>query len=153
MPNHLLQVKRNKILGNLKISLNFFLYLTFDCAAALPLNCTSREWQRIAFLCRSIDKITRYGLPIKGITEFYGESGSGKSQICLQLALNVQMPIAYGGLEKSTVFICTEDAFPSKRLCQIAKFYTKEYKVKDNLLDNIFIEHINNSVGYSIQNN
>lgn len=97
--------------------------------------------RRIAFFCPKIDMITRYGLPIRGVTEIYGEAGSGKTQICLQLALNVQMPVDYGGLEKSAVYICTENAFPSNRLYQLSKHYSRKYKI-NNLLDNILIEHV-----------
>lgn len=92
-----------------------------------------------------MDNITRNGLPARGITEIVGESGCGKSQICLQLALNVQLPLAQGGLKKSTVYICTEDAFPSKRLVQIAGCYNKEFQ-KNDWLDNIFVEHVPDSV-------
>lgn len=38
------------------------------------------------------------GLLTKGITEIVGESASGKTQVCLQLCLCVQLPVKYGGL-------------------------------------------------------
>lgn len=103
------------------------------------------KWRHITFRCPALDRITNNGLPIRGITEIVGESGCGKSQICLQLALNVQLSLADGGLEKSTVYICTEDAFPSKRLVQMAESYKKEYHYI-KWLDNIFIEHCPDSV-------
>lgn len=99
------------------------------------------EHRRISFFCSKIDAITRHGLPTRGVTEIYGEAGSGKTQICLQLALNVQMPIDRGGLEKSAVYICTEKTFPSKRLSQLVKYYSGKYKIT-NLLDNVLIEHV-----------
>lgn len=105
----------------------------------------SRKWQHITFGCRALDGITRNGLPIRGITEIVGESGSGKSQICLQMSLNVQLPMAMGGLQKSAVYICTEDAFPSKRLLQMTRFYSQKYQ-RNDWMDNIFIEHIPDSV-------
>lgn len=103
------------------------------------------KWRHITFRCPALDKITSNGLPIRGITEIVGESGCGKSQICLQLALNVQLSLADGGLERSAVYICTEDSFPSKRLVQMVGFYKKEYK-HIKWLDNIFIEHCSDSV-------
>lgn len=98
---------------------------------------------RLKFGCRSLDSIIRNGLS-NGITEIVGDSGVGKSQICLQLSLMVQLPLERGGLEKAAVFICTEDAFPSKRLFQMANVFTKRYGDK-HFLDNIFIEHVHDS--------
>lgn len=42
------------------------------------------------------------GISNVGITEICGESGSGKSQMCLQLAVTVQLPEHLGGLGKGT---------------------------------------------------
>lgn len=92
---------------------------------------------------RSLNCIMRNGLS-RGITEISGESGVGKSQICLHLSLMVQLSVVRGGLGKAAVFICTEDAFPSKRLFQMADTFTKYYGDK-NYLDNIFIEHVHDS--------
>lgn len=114
-----------------------------ECSSILAI-----KWRHITFKCAALDKIARNGLPIRGITEIVGESGCGKSQICLQLALNVQLPLALGGLAKSAVYICTEDAFPSKRLVQIASFYRNEFR-NDDWLDNIFVEHVQDSVSFS----
>lgn len=92
-----------------------------------------------------MDRITGGGLPIRGLTEIAGESGCGKSQICLQLSLCVQLSESCGGLQKSAVYICTEDAFPSKRLSQLASFYQKRFGIKD-WMDNIFIEQLSDVV-------
>lgn len=104
------------------------------------------KWRHITFGCNALDQITQNGLPIRGITEIVGESGCGKSQICLQLALNVQMPLSDGGLEKEAVYICTEDAFPSKRLVQMVEHRNKTYRNDRKWLDKIFIEHCPDSV-------
>lgn len=50
-----------------------------------------------------------------------------------------------GGLSKSTVYICTEDPFPSRRLEHMIDSITDLYKQRDRKSDfsnNIFIEHI-----------
>lgn len=52
--------------------------------------------------CRSIDKILEGGVESSIITEFYGEYGSGKTNLCMQLARNC---IRYG---KKTIYIDTE---------------------------------------------
>lgn len=103
------------------------------------------KWRHITFGCKALNGITRNGLPIRGTTEIVGESGCGKTQICLQLALNVQLSLANGGLEKSVAYICTENAFPSKRLVQMAHFQRQRFG-NVNWLDNIFIEYCHDSV-------
>lgn len=104
---------------------------------------------RITFGCPALDAITRNGIATRGITEICGESGSGKSQICLQLALTVQLAEEMGGLGKGAVFICTEDAFPSNRLYQVAATFSERFgsiAQCSDLLDNIYIEHISECV-------
>ncbi|CAH1111039.1 unnamed protein product [Psylliodes chrysocephalus] len=86
-------------------------------------------WPRLSTGCKSIDGILRKGIPVGRITEIFGCSGVGKTQFCLQLALQVQLPIDAGGLEKGAVYICTEDIFPAKRLHQLANLF----KIKNNL--------------------
>lgn len=97
-----------------------------------------------------MDQITQNGLPIRGVTEIVGESGCGKSQICLQLAMNVQLPLSDGGLEKMAVYICTEDAFPSKRLVQMVDYRNRTSRNDHKWLENIFIEHCPDTVWYQI---
>ena len=48
--------------------------------------------------CRKLDNILGGGIPLQGITEICGESGSGKTQLALQLALHAQLPKVNGGL-------------------------------------------------------
>lgn len=48
--------------------------------------------------CTNIDDIIK-GIPVNsGITEIYGESGSGKTQLALHLSLQVQQSEIAGGL-------------------------------------------------------
>ena len=44
----------------------------------------------------------------------------GKSQLCLQLAIQVQLPRSMGGFNAGAVYIGTESALATSRLCQIA---------------------------------
>ncbi|XP_048341525.1 DNA repair protein XRCC3 [Sphaerodactylus townsendi] len=75
--------------------------------------------QKLSLGCRVLDGLLRGGIPLTGITEIAGESSAGKTQIGLQLCLSVQYPYEYGGLECGAVYICTEDAFPHRRLQQL----------------------------------
>ena len=45
-----------------------------------------------------MDTLLSGGLVVPGINEIAGNSGAGKTQLCLQLCLNVQLPAELGGL-------------------------------------------------------
>lgn len=70
---------------------------------------------------QAIDKIVAGGLETQTITEFYGEYGSGKSQFCHQLCVNVQLPPERGGLNGGVLYIDTENTFRLERIIQMAK--------------------------------
>ncbi|KAM5125494.1 DNA repair protein XRCC3 isoform 1-T2 [Mantella aurantiaca] len=103
---------------------------------------------KLSLGCGVLNSLLRGGLPVVGITELAGESSAGKTQIALQLCLSVQYPETYGGLGAGAVYICTEDAFPNKRLQQMIK---SQHRLRTDVPadvvrrirfgDNIFIEH------------
>jgi DNA repair protein RadA len=68
-----------------------------------------------------LDKLLGGGIESQSITEFYGEYGSGKSQICHQLCVNAQLPPEQGGLGGSALYIDTENTFRTERIFQMAK--------------------------------
>lgn len=82
--------------------------------------------------CDSLDELmTRLdqegkpkGLPTESITELTGENGSGKSQLCHQLCVTVQLPKDFGGLEGNALYIDTEQVFTPSRVIQIAKRFS-----------------------------
>jgi DNA repair protein RadA len=61
------------------------------------------------------------GVETKAITEAYGAYGSGKTQLGLTLAVNVQLPKDQGGCNGKAVFIDTEGTFRPARIRQIAE--------------------------------
>jgi DNA repair protein RadA len=67
-----------------------------------------------------LDKLLGGGIESQSITEFYGEYGSGKSQICHQLCVNVQLPPEQGGLGGAALYIDTENTFRTERIFQMA---------------------------------
>lgn len=71
---------------------------------------------------KALDKLLDGGLETQTITEFYGEYGSGKSQICHQLCVNVQLPPEKGGLNGAALYIDTENTFRTERIVQMAKY-------------------------------
>ncbi|XP_008104796.1 DNA repair protein XRCC3 isoform X2 [Anolis carolinensis] len=86
---------------------------------ALQLFKDKNQRRKLSLGCPVLDGFLQGGIPLTGITEIAGESSAGKTQIALQLALSIQYPYKYGGLESGAVYICTEDAFPNKRLQQL----------------------------------
>jgi len=68
-----------------------------------------------------LDKLLGGGIESQSITEFYGEYGSGKSQICHQLCVNVQLPPEQGGLDGAALYIDTENTFRTERIFQMAQ--------------------------------
>ena len=68
-----------------------------------------------------LDKLLGGGIESQSITEFYGEYGSGKSQICHQLCVNVQLPPEDGGLGGAALYIDTENTFRTERIFQMAQ--------------------------------
>ncbi|MCD7781176.1 MAG: DNA repair and recombination protein RadA [Methanosphaera sp.] len=69
---------------------------------------------------KGLDELIGGGVETQSITEFYGEFGSGKSQISHELAVTVQLPMDEGGLEGEVVYIDTENTFRPERIEQIA---------------------------------
>ncbi|MFC7044173.1 DNA repair and recombination protein RadA [Halobacteriaceae archaeon GCM10025711] len=63
-----------------------------------------------------VDEMLGGGVETQSITEVYGEFGAGKSQVTHQLAVMVQLPQEFGGLEGSAIFIDSEDTFRPERI-------------------------------------
>lgn len=70
---------------------------------------------------KSMDELLGGGLETQTITEFYGEYGSGKSQMCHQLCVNVQLPPEQGGLGGGALYIDTENTFRTERIVQMSQ--------------------------------
>ena len=101
----------------------------------------------ITFGCASLDSVTNGGIICGKITEIYGESGSGKTQIALQLALNAQLPQRLNGTRKKSIYICTENSFPIKRMNQMIVEMNKKYRRSQiNYTENVLISHNLDSV-------
>ena len=75
------------------------------------------------------------GVESRAITEAFGAYGSGKTQLGLTLAVNVQLPKEQGGSSGKAVFIDTEGTFRPNRIKQIAeKLGANPEKVLRNIL-------------------
>jgi DNA repair protein RadA len=70
---------------------------------------------------KAIDSLLGKGIESQALTELIGEFGSGKTQICHQLCVSVQLPLEKGGLGGRALFIDTEGTFRPERVIAIAQ--------------------------------
>jgi len=82
------------------------------------------------------------GVESRAITEAFGAYGSGKTQLGLTLAVNVQLPLEKGGGNGKCVFIDTEGTFRPSRIKQIAEGIGAN---SEKVLKNIFVARAFNS--------
>ena len=82
------------------------------------------------------------GIQAKAVTEAFGAYGSGKTQLGLMLAVNVQLPTERGGANGKCVFIDTEGTFRPSRIKQIAEGIGAN---PEKVLKNIFVARAFNS--------
>ena len=80
-----------------------------------------KEVGKLTTCSKAFDELMGGGIETQAITEFYGEFGSGKTQIVHQLAVTVQMPKDEGGLEGHMAMIDTENTFRPERIAQMAR--------------------------------
>ncbi len=82
------------------------------------------------------------GIESRAVTEAFGAYGSGKTQLGLTLAVNVQLPLEKGGTNGKCVFIDTEGTFRPLRIRQIAEALGAN---PEKVLKNIFVARAFNS--------
>jgi len=76
--------------------------------------------KRLSTGSKQLDELVGGGLETQTITEFYGEYGVGKSILCHQLAVNVQLPEDKGGLNGAALYIDTENTFRPEWIVRMA---------------------------------
>jgi len=81
----------------------------------------SKNVLRLTTGSEALDRLLGGGLETQTITEFYGQYGSGKSQICHQLCVNVQLPAEQGGIHGAALYVDTENTFRTERIIQMAR--------------------------------
>ncbi|MGC8576474.1 MAG: DNA repair and recombination protein RadA [Thermoproteota archaeon] len=87
---------------------------------ALDLLEKRKSIRRITTGSKALDELLGGGIETMSITEFFGEFGTGKSQICHQLSVNVQLPYEKGGLAGGALYIDTENTFRPERIMTMA---------------------------------
>ncbi|MEE9565148.1 MAG: DNA repair and recombination protein RadA, partial [Candidatus Hydrothermarchaeaceae archaeon] len=89
-----------------------------------------------------LDGLLGGGVETQAITEFFGEFGSGKTQICHQLAVNIQIPDEDSGLGKAAVYVDTENTFRPERIIQMTEGAGLD---PESVLENIIVARAYNS--------
>lgn len=113
------------------------------------------QMKKIPFFVDALDDLLGGGVRQGKLTEIYGENSSGKSQMCFQLAVNVQLPESVGGPEESCIFIDTEDTFTPDRIGQMVKGLDPEILeavLDERGFDDITVEDVKGSELVSANN-
>jgi len=97
---------------------------------------------RITTGSKELDNLIGGGVETQAITESYGRFSSGKTQICFQLAVNVQRPVEAGGLDGACLYVDTERTFRPERIKQIAESLKLD---PEKVLKNIYVAEAVNS--------
>ena len=82
-----------------------------DFISASDLLTKRKNISRLSTGSANLDELLAGGIETWAMTEFYGEFGSGKTQICHTLCAMVQLPTDQGGLDGGAIYIDTEGTF------------------------------------------
>lgn len=100
------------------------------------------ETPKLTLGCPLLDRLLGGGIPCHTITEIVAESGTGKTQLSLQLLLAAQLPTSCGGLSASSLYLHSEFPFPIRRLHQLS---VCRPHLPDNPLDRIFVQPLHSA--------
>ena len=117
-----------------------------------------KNQETISTGCKQIDEVIGGGVRTQELTEFWGEYGTGKTQLCMKLCIMVQQK--KGGLEDKALYIDTEGTFAPSRITKMSEFMGLE---PEKVLDNITYSRcfnsdhqmlvVDNSAKYCYENN
>jgi len=116
--------------------------LEIGYSTALEFYDTRKAVGRITTGSQQLDSILGGGVETNAITEFYGAFRSGKTQLCHELCIKVQLPPENGGLGGAALYVDTEGTFRPERLVQMME---KEDLEIDSTLQNIVYARAYNS--------
>lgn len=110
---------------------------------------TASDIQKIRVKLRSISTGSRnldklfggHGIETCAVTQLYGESAAGKTQLCHYLCIMVKQRRVAGGLNGKACYIDTEGKFRSERIIEIANARGLE---SEEILQNIIVERPQN---------
>ncbi len=117
-------------------------YLEKDLVSAQELFERRSKLLKCTTYSENLDNLLAGGIETQAVTEFYGEFGSGKTQICHTICVSAQLPVENNGLAGSVLYVDTESTFRPERIVQIAK--AREMDV-DEVLNHIHVAKVYNS--------
>jgi len=117
-------------------------FLTKEWTNGSELLVRRQALERIDTGSKALNYILGGGIETQAVTEFFGEFGTGKTQICHMLCAKVQQPKENGGLDGSAIYIDTEETFRADRLEQICKVQGWDTQ---KILDNTHVSQIYNA--------
>ncbi|KAJ1623456.1 P-loop containing nucleoside triphosphate hydrolase protein [Pavlovales sp. CCMP2436] len=88
---------------------------------ALELLGDERYERPIITFCKDLDDVLNGGIRRQQLTEVCGVPGAGKTQLAMQLSLNVQIPTELGGVGGQALYVDTEGSFSTDRVEQMAR--------------------------------
>jgi DNA repair protein RadA len=91
---------------------------------------------------KNLDKLLDGGIETQCITEVHGSFGSSKTQLAHQLAVNVQIPVEKGGLNRGCIFIDTENTFRPERIKDMSEALGLRF---EDVMSRIFVARAYNS--------
>ncbi|XP_076051168.1 DNA repair protein RAD51 homolog 3-like isoform X2 [Oratosquilla oratoria] len=107
-----------------------------------------REVSSVVTFSRALDEVLGGGVSLRTLTELAGCPGIGKTQLCLQLCVSVQIPVSAGGVDGEAVYIDTEGSFTVGRLKDMASSASEHVKVFAKDADQFTAEDILKRVHY-----
>jgi len=116
--------------------------LSKDFVTATEIYKRRQEIGKITTGTECLDLLLDGGLETQALTEVYGEFGSGKTQFCHTMCVNVQKPKEEGGLGGTVLYIDTENTFRPERIVSIAKIQGMD---PEKVLDKIIVARAYNS--------
>jgi DNA repair protein RadA len=117
-------------------------YLEKDLVSAQELFDRRSKMVRCTTYSNNLNNLFLGGIETQALTEFYGEFGSGKTQICHTLCISSQLPLEEHGLGGNVLYIDTESTFRPERIAQIAKARNMDV---EKVLENIHVAKVYNA--------
>lgn len=119
-----------------------------ESVTALDLLHEEQSQGSIVTFSSNLDDALGGGVPVGKTTEICGAPGIGKTQLCMQLVVDVQIPVCFGGLGGKALYIDTEGSFFVQRVADMAEAAVQhctllaEDTEQKNALDELTVEKL-----------